>query len=180
MNKVEKYLVASIHNMQGHGLGFGTFGEKVMSEISKNSLITEFDFLSSNEGRVIRGGNVKKHLEKIPYRKMRKKFRKKRIDYIIANYDELGKYHRRFVMDSLYLAKNKIDVIVRNEDIDIELLAKRYQRFHIYYELIHCKDGVILHIEKENYKKNKFRDSFYLLIDSFVDIVNFIGDLFVI
>jgi len=179
MNKIEKVLSDEIKKMQGFVLGFGNLSEKLINNINKNNNINEFVLLSdeytSSTGNAKLKGN-----KKIAYRNIRKKFKNKNVTNIVASYDELGKYHRRFIADSLYLTEQNIYVFIKNEDIDEELVTKRYQRYHQKLEIIECRDGFILHIEKSKYRKNKIRDLFYLIIDCIIDGINFIGDLFVI
>jgi len=178
MNKIEKTLLNSIENMQGYVLGFGNIDDKIIKAINKNNEISEFVLLSDD--CVSDDDTKSKRTKKIPYRRIRKKFKKKNVTNIIASYDELGKYHRRFISDSLFLSKQNIYVFIKNEDIDIELIEKRYKRYHQKMKLIECSDGFLLHIEKIKYRKNVFRDKIYLFIDLVVDGINFIGDLFIV
>jgi len=45
--------------------------------------------------------------------------------------------------------------------------------------MINCKDGTILIIIKKHYKKNKLKDTIYLIIDIIIDELEIIGDLFI-
>lgn len=177
MNKIEKILLDSIKEMNGFILGFGTLDDKVINSIKNNKNIFEFTMLNngSNSGDGKKGKNSKK----LPYRKIRKKFINKNVGHIIAYYDELDKYHRRFISDSLYLANSSIYIYMKNTDIDIDLIVKRYQRYQQHCELVKCRDGFVLKITKNDYKKNIFRDIFYLFIDFILDGINLIGDLFI-
>lgn len=177
MNKLEKVLLDSIKEMNGFVLGFGSLEDKIINAIKKNKNIFEFTLLG-DYGECGSGIKSKKSRE-LPYHKIRNKFKKKNIEHIIAYYEKLGKYHRRFIMDSLYLANKSIDIFIKDKDIDIDLIIKRYQRYQQKCELIECRDGFVLKIIKNNYKKNKFRDIFYLFIDFIVDGINFVGDLFI-
>lgn len=177
MNKIEKVLLDSIKEMQGSILGFGNLSEKVIEMIDKNSNITEFTLLSDKN--LSSDGGKGRSSKRIPYKKICKKFRKKNITNIIASYDELEKYRRRFISDSLYLAKSEIHIFIKNEDIDTDIIKKRYERYRQDCEVITCRDGVILKITKKNYKTNKVRDTWYLFINFLSDGINFIGDLFI-
>lgn len=177
MNKIEKVLLNSIKEMQGNILGFGNLSEKMVASIGKNDNILEFTLLSN--GEPISDGSKGRSSKKLSYRKIRKRFRKKHITNIIASYDELGSYRRRFIADSLYLAEHNINLFVKNEDIDVDTIKKRYERYHQECEVISCTDGVVLKITKKKYKKNKLRDTFCLFINFLGDGINFIGDLFV-
>lgn len=179
MSKIEKILIDSIKKMNGYVLGFGNLDEKTIKEIDKNKNISEFMLLSDN--CINTGGKQKaKRKKHILYKKIRKKFKKKNVTNVIACYDDLKKYRRRFISDSLFLSKENIYVFIKDEDIDEELVERRFKRYHQEVKLIECSDGFVLHIKKIKYRKNKFRDTLYLFLDSISDMVSLIGDLFII
>ena len=178
MDKIDKVLLDSVKNMQGSVLGFGNISQKIIDSIDKNDNILEFTLLSGDSS--VKGGSDRGASKKIPYHKIYKKFRKKNIASIIASYDELEKYKRRFISDSLCLAKQNVVVFVKDNNIDADIIKKRYDRYHQNCEMINCRDGIVLIITKDKYKKNKLRDKFYLFINCIEDVINFIGDLFVV
>ncbi len=179
MNKIEKVLLDSIKRMDGFVLGFGDFSEKITSTIDKLNSITEFTILSGGKISSDGGSGKKTKLKKILYKKIKKKFKNKNVNYIIASYEELEGYKRRFISDSLYLVNKGIYIYVNDEDIDINVIKRRYERYNEIVEIIECRDGFVLHIEKKKYKKNIIRDKFYLVIDAIVDGFNFFGDAIV-
>lgn len=179
MNKIEKVLSDKVRNMKGFVLGFGQIDESLIKEIDKNNNINEFVLLSDANMSSTENSKSKNN-KKLSYHKIQKKFRKKNITNIIAFYDDLKSYRRRFVIDSLFLAKENIYVIIKNEDIDVDLVKNRFKRYHQELEITECRNGYVLQIKKTKYRKNKVRDSLYLLMDFIVDIINLIGDLFVL
>lgn len=179
MNKIEKVLLDKVKTMKGFVLGFGSLDESIIKGINKNNNINEFILLSDTNISSTSDSKSKNN-KKLSYHKIQKKFRKKNVTNIIASYDDLKSYHRRFIVDSLFLAKENIYVIIKNEDIDVDLVSKRFKRYHQELEVIECRNGYVLQIRKTKYRKNKLRDSIYLIIDFFIDILNIIGDLFVI
>jgi len=176
MNKIEKVLLDSIKSMDGFVLGFGDFSDKITSTIDKLNSITEFTVLSGGNMSSGEKCGKKPRLKKILYKKIKKKFKNKNVNYIIASYEELEGYKRRFISDSLNLVNKSIYIYVNDEDIDINVIKRRYERYHETVEIIECRDGFVLHIEKKKYKKNIIRDKFYLIIDAIVDGFNFFGD----
>ena len=179
MNKIEKVLLDSIKNMDGFILGFGSFSDKITSIIDKFDSITEFTTLS--DGKIITDNKdgKKSKTKKVLYKKIRKKFKNKNVNYIIASYEELESYKRRFISDSLYIANKSIYIYVHDKDIDINTIKHRYERLNENVEITECRDGYVLYIEKKNYKKNIIRDKFYLIIDAIVDGFNFFGDMII-
>lgn len=178
MNKIEKVLLDSIKEMHGFILGFGNLDEKIIKSIDKNNKINEFILLSDTYTKST-GKSKSKRTKKIAYRKIRNRFKKKNVTNIIASYEELEKYQRRFISDSLFLAKDNIYLFIKNKDIDADIIKKRYERYHQECEMIPCRDGIIVKITKKNYKANKAKDTLYLCMNFMSDVMNFIGDLFV-
>jgi len=178
MNKKEKVLIENIKEMKGKILGFGNLSDKIIDSINKNNNIEEFVLLSDNYG-LSSGKSRKSKTKKITYRKIRKQFKNKNITNIIASYEKLKKYKRRFISDSLFLSKDKIYIFIKNNEKDIEIIKKRYERYKQEIKMINCKDGTILIIIKKHYKKNKLKDTIYLIIDIIIDELEIIGDLFI-
>lgn len=182
MNKIEKVMLDIVNKMEGCIVGFGSFSDNVKDKINKSDKIYEFLILDNGEIKSKEDSAGSKNKNKyiyISYKKIRKKLRNKNINHIIANYEELGRYHRRFISDSLFLTNKSIYIIVKNDDTDIDLIRKRYERYNEVCEITECRDGIVLHIIKNKYKNNFIRDKFYLTIDTIVDGIILFGDIFV-
>ena len=100
MNKLKNI----IKNLSGNVLGIG-LDEDFTNLIEKNDKIIECNLLNSYTK-----GKFKKSFFKktIRIKKIRKVFKKKRVDYIICNYDEIKDYLNTFVKDSIYFNKGKL------------------------------------------------------------------------
>ena len=116
--------------------------KKIAKDISGNVLTIGLDFptveqvLEQNE-KIVKSYsmnfNGKKRTKKyeqgqkgktISIKKIRKIFKKKRIDYIICNIEDIEQFFRTFIRDSVYINKNKLYIYGNKNNIDLELLEK--------------------------------------------------------
>ena len=163
MNKLKNI----IKNLSGNVLGIG-LEENLASLIEKNDKIIECNLLNSyNKGK------FKKNFfnKTIRIKRIRKIFKKKRVDYVICNYNEIKDYLNTFVKDSIYINKNKIYFY---GDIDHELLKLKYSRYDTKINVISKN---ILEIDVSLAKNNFFKDNYYRFIDFKNRLVEIIGDI---
>lgn len=163
MNKLKTV----IKKLNGNVLGIG-LSEDLTALIEKNSNITECNLLNSYTK-----GKFKKSLfnKTIKIKKIRKVFKKKKIDYIICNYDEISNYLNTFVKDSIYINKGKLYFY---GNIDVDLLKLKYGRYNVEINLI---DKKIIEIDTSSAKNNFFKDNYYRFIDFKNRLVEIIGDI---
>ena len=162
-----KELIKVIKNLDGKVLGIG-LNETLTKEIEENDKIIECNLLNS----YVKGKNKFSLFSKtINIKKIRRKFKKKNIDYIICNYDEICKYFNTFIKDSIYI-NNKTIYYFGN--IDLELLKYRYGR---YKTNINIKNRSLIEIDTSNAKNNFFKDFYYRIIDFKDRMIEIIGDI---
>lgn len=107
----------------------------------------------------------------IKIKKIRKVFKKKKIDYIICNYDEINNYFNTFIKDSIYINKKKIYYF---GNVDIDLLKYKYGRYNTN---IIIKNKNLIEIDVSKAKNNFFKDNYYRLKDFKDKLVELIGDI---
>ena len=155
-----------IKKLSGNVVGFGL--DKTLSDkIEKNSKITECTLLDSYTKKTLGKWFRKKTLH---IKKIRKHFKKKKVDYIICNYEVIYKFLNTFVMDSIYINKNKI--YFYNVD-DYETLEKRYKR----YNTVITRKKDYLEIDNSKAKTKPFKDIYYRLYDTINKCIEVIGDV---
>lgn len=174
MNKIENHLVNIVKKMDGKVLGFEIDSPKVLKQIDSNNNILEFNLLNNCNASIGTGTSRKKE-KTVKYKKIRKKFGKKKYDTILCDYNLIDSYKRRFIADSIYVAKRDIYIIVDKEHLDI--IEARYKRYKVSLDSTECKDGYLVKVELGKEKTHYFRDKFYLFIDYLYDIVDIIGDI---
>ena len=171
---MKKELLSKLKKMKGNLLVIGTFDEKVIKIIEENDNITICNSLQSNDG--VGYEKTKRKGKKVNIKRIRRVFKKKAIDYIICDLNELNKYLHYFIKDSIYLCKKEVifsgDI---NED-DLEVLTNRYNRYNVSLELKKDKTKFLLVIDVSKAKNNRFKDRLYFIKDSFSIFSNFMTD----
>lgn len=162
-----KELKKIIKNLDGNVLGIGLF-EDLIKEIEDNDKIVNCNLLNS----YIKGKKKFSLFNKtIKIKKIRKVFKKKKIDYIICNYDEINNYFNTFIKDSIYINKKKIYYF---GNVDIDLLKYKYGRYNTN---IIIKNKNLIEIDVSKAKNNFFKDNYYRLKDFKDKLVELIGDI---
>ncbi len=162
-----KELKKIIKKLSGNVLGIG-LSEDLIKEIEDNDKIVNCNLLNP----YIKGKKRFNLFNKtIKIKKIRKVFKKKKIDYIICNYDEINNYFGTFVKDSIYINKNKIYYF---GNIDISLLKHKYGRYNTNFIV---KNKNLIEIDISDAKNNFFKDNYYRLIDFKDKLIEIIGDL---
>lgn len=173
MKKINSHLKSYVQKLKGTLLGIGIEEERIIELIDENDDIYMCDLLesailTSEEGKT-------RKLKKIPITKLKKVFRKKRFDYIIANASILKPYFKTFVRDSIYLGQKTIYIYI-NFDYDYERLQVMYKRYNVLVKIEPCKDGQILLIDLSDAKNHQLKNKFYYIIDTIIEMIDKIGD----
>lgn len=164
-----------VKNLSGFVLGVGYLNNSILTEINKNNNI-EVDILSNNSlltDMNMIDSNVSKKGKRVNIKKLRKSFRNKKPDYILCNVDSINKYLKYFIKDSLYITRNKIYIYSDSNETELEDIFKKYKRYHD--DVILEKDLII--INTINYKRNIFKNIWYYIVDSFVNLYEAIGNI---
>lgn len=162
-----KELKKIIKNLGGNVLGIG-LSEDLIKEIENNDKIINCNLLNP----YIKGKKKFSLFNKtIKIKKIRKIFKKKKIDYIICNYDEINNYFNTFVKDSVYINKKKIYYF---GNVDIDLVKYKYGR---YDTNIIIKNKNLVEIDNSKAKNNFLKDNYYRLKDFKDRLIELIGDI---
>ena len=133
---------------------------------------TVLDELDKNE-------KGKKRDKIVSIKKIRKIFKKKRIDYIICNIEDINRFLRTFIRDSVYINKEKLYIYGSKNNIDLELIEKRYNRYNVIINITEYDKDVLVEIDNTKAFNNVLKDMFYNIADILYSIYNAIGDLLI-
>lgn len=160
----------------GNVLGIGV-DEKISEILEQNDLVTNCNLLNSYSKETNKKQTKKKKLKKIRIKKLRKVFKHKKVDFIICNTEEIKKYLKTFIKDSVYINKDMLYLYnIKDEELKQELI-KKYKRYNTIVEEIKDENTTILKIDNKNSKTNIFKDTLYLIIDTLTQLLNIISDL---
>lgn len=171
--KVNNELKKEIKKMNGNVLAIGLSDETLLDTIENNNNILMCDLLNANIKSNIE--NKAKSHKKIYINDIRKKYKNKKIEYIICDIREVDKYLKTFVRDSIYINKKEI-YFYMDKNVDKNKIIKKYKRYNTVIKETNCNDGFIIKINTEQAKNNIFKDKIYYLKDTLEYISDFIGD----
>lgn len=139
------------------------------SKLEQNNNIIQCYMMDSSIGK----GKGKKG-KTIKIKKIGKKFKKKKIDYIICEYEGIKKYLNTFIKDSVYINSNKLYFY---GNVDIDLIKKRYGRYDTDIVIKQYKDNYIVCIDNSKSKNNFIKDLCYRIMDNTNSLIEYIGDI---
>lgn len=164
MNK----LIKIINSFSGNVLCIG-ISEELTDIVYKNNNIINCDILS-NSSKTGKSQIFSKKNNTVNINQIKKKYKKKRIDYIICNYEIIKPYIKKFIKNSVYINKNKLYFY---NNIDSNLIKSKYSRYNT--KIKEYKD--IIEIDNTNSKINILKELFYNIKDTLIFLIEIIGDI---
>lgn len=165
-----------INCVSGNVLAIGV-DNKIIKKLEQNDRIENCNLLDC-EMPITKEKNTKKQKgKKIRIKKIRKIFKKKKVDFIICNINHVKKYLKTFIKDSVYINKDMLYIYdIKDENLQEEL-TKKYKRYNVKIEIIKDENDIILKIDNKKSKTNVFKDFIYLIIDNFFCVIDIISDI---
>ena len=163
MKKIKELL----KNVHGDVLAIG-LSEEEESFLSNNSNITDIATLHNNKNLLKEAKTKIKSKEKnISIKKLRKKFKKNRIDFTICNIDDVSSYLKYIVKDMVFFTKDSIYLYFEKEEALKEKLYEMFHRYQVEIKEEEKENKTYFLIKVNDKKKNKMKDRFYLIKDTF-------------
>ena len=168
---MNKELEQIIKKLDGNLIGIGIKEEKLINLIGKNKKILECNLLDCFDN----DSKEKNKNKKIKIKKLRKKFGKRKTNYMICNFDRVKDIQNKIIYDSIYICNKEIIIYDDNQN-ELENLLRRYNRYSD-IETIKCEDGNIykIYINKNisifNEISNKIKDEIISVIDFISNIL---------
>lgn len=174
MKTIEKYLIKKIRHMSGNVITIGC-SDALLDEINKNNNILNCNVLnnmSRTSGKYTSAGRMKR----INIKKFKRKFKKKKTDYMIVDIQDVLPYAKRFVSSSVYITKGELYIYTNEVNDKVDEMINKYQRFHTKVEKITNEDGCVYKIDCTNGKVKRLQEIKYLWKDTIDNIIDLIGD----
>lgn len=166
--------------INGNVITIGVDYKTVLDELEKNERIVNLYTMQFNgKKRSKRKEKGKKRDKTVSIKKIRKIFKKKRIDYIICNIEDISRFLRTFIRDSVYINKTKLYIYGSKNNVDLELIEKRYNRYNVLVNIVEYDKEVLVEIDNTKAFNNILKDIFYNISDILYSIYNSIGDLLI-
>ncbi len=162
-----------IKTLKGNVIAIG-INDELSGLIFDNKNVIKFYSLDNSKEK----NNSKGRSKIVNIRKLRKKFKKNKNDYLIANINELEKYLKYFIRDSIYITNKKVYLYGKLNSEKLSSLCSKYERYNLNIKLNKYKSYFILEINSK-VKSNFFKDKFYFLIDSIDEIIDLITNILI-
>lgn len=168
---MNEFLIKEIKGMSGYFLSIGSLNDKVQKAILNNDNILTYSFLekttkSFGKKKLI----IRNRSKKVNIKKIRKVFKKKRVDNIICDYNIIDDFTKTFVRDSVYINKGKL--YIYGSKTNLEKIMIKYQRYTKNIILKKVKNNYVLIIDNSKAKNNKIKDIGYWWIDTFNNFID--------
>ena len=175
---MENNLINLVKQMKGITLGIGITSEKIKEAIEKNDNIRTCYLLEEpNSTFNKKRFNFNSKLKKVNIKKIRKVFKKKRIENLICNYKTIKPFLKTFIKDSVYINKGKL--YIYGTENDLEPLIDKYKRYTDKIEIKNKKEEFLIIIDNIETKNNKIKDIGYWWKDTIDNIVDFLTSFLV-
>lgn len=155
---------------------------KLLEYFDSNNKINLYS-IYSNSGKINKFGKTSKKRQtnkgkSINIKRLRRYINKKSVDYLFCNFNEMIKYYKYIVKDSIYLT-NQLIYIYANNDIEKEFILNKYKRYNVVLDITDYKNGYIIKINTVNAKNSRIKDFFYFIKDTFYNLGEMIGNILV-
>ena len=167
-------------SISGNVITIGLDFKTVEDAINKNKNINNLYIMNFNGKKKVKSKEKGRRRGKtVSIKKIRRIFKKKRIDYIICNIEDVSKFLRSFIRNSIYINKNKLYIYGNKDNMDVQILEKRYKRYTSKITITEYGKDILLEIDNDSAYNIWFKDIVYNIIDLFYDIIDFIGNVLV-
>jgi len=164
-----KQIIDAAKNMNGKVVCVGVKDKELLGVLGKNKKADIFTI-----DRIIHKSllfkNKKAYLpdgKKINMKKIKKAFKKKSVDYVICDLNEIYEYFKYFLSNSVIINKKTLYIYGTSRFIDPNVLASRYHRYGATTETVIDGDEFIIIVDNSTSKTNWFKDRGYLIVDTF-------------
>ena len=162
-----------IKDLSGNVFTLGIVDNDLIEAVQNNKNIEQFMMLNINQKIEYKDSPNYKPTKNIKISKIKKKNKKKKIDYSICEISDCKDHFITFINDTIYFNKKIIYYYGDESEFDLNLLIKKYHRYKVKVNLTKFKDGkFILEIDTTKAKTNKIKGLFYKIIDLFWLIVD--------
>ena len=175
---IEKIMERKIKKLQGSVLGIGIQDENMLKAIDKNKKIVFCDLLLSKDIDDNDEEGSSTRFKQIKFKKLKKYYKKNKIDTTIVNFESILPYHRSFIKNSVYITNKNIWLYSKEESEFLSIYIKRFERYNIELKKENKQNEVLYILNLENKKNYRFK-MFYYIYDLLYDIANFISDLLI-
>lgn len=175
MKTVEKKLCGYIKKMDGSLLCIGVKEESLLKSISKSPLLqSQFLNIPTLKEKKF---SFKNNQKMVSAKKLRKKFKKKKTDYMICHTSDIMSIQKQFWKDSIFLIRKKIYFYGKIKELPDDFI-KKYKRYNATIGYEYFDTDYLITIDVCHSYTHVLKDIWYTITDTVVQGYEIVGDLF--
>ena len=175
--KVNLYLEKILQKLCDNVITIGVRDQKLLNVLEENNNIKSCYTLNSESNSESSKSKWSLRRNKvISIKKFRRVFKKKKIDIILCNIEDINPYLKTFIKDSIYICRGSIYYYGKKKDIDITYLKSKYDRYKVTYKEEKLKDGIVFIININNAKTYRIKELWYKIYDGVNSASNLLSD----
>jgi len=172
-----KRLLDDIKTFTGKVTLIAVNDNKIKKNLVKNNKIDIFELNRPERGKLF---SKKRKLKsssgkKVSIKKFRKIFKKKSVDYLVIDLNNVFDYYKYMASNSIYICSKKIYIYGNSDYLTAKDVAKKFRRYTKNIESIQIDNDYLVIVDCTNTKYRYFKEKFYLVIDSFLNIGDMIS-----
>ena len=172
-----KRLISDIKNFEGNVLCISVYDNKVLNAINKNNKINAYELKREEKRKILKGRKRVKmsNGKSVKIKKFRKLFKKKSIEYIIIDINNVFDYFKYMAPNSIYTCNTKVYLYGDSEYLTAKDVTKKFKRYKVDVESIQIENNFLVIVDVTKAKFCRIKELFYIIIDSFIDLGDFIS-----
>lgn len=170
INKID----AITDKIKGSVIVIGLSDESIINKMNNNNSILEIDLLNYR-GKNFEGKGGKQQF--LPFKSFRKRYKKKGVDYIIGDINEVKKNLVRFISDNVYINSKTTYLYGKNSDVNLVKLQRDYETYGAKVHIEYYKDNFFATIDNTKSKENIITFFYHKISDRVHYVMDILGGL---
>ena len=175
MKKITQELSHIVSKIDGKVIYIGEIEEMVLEKLKTNKKIIYCDLLNTGGGGFSKKRGKNKSLNINDFKKF---YKKKKLDYVIGNMNDLKRYLPKFISTSVYICHGYIYLYGENKE-ELDKIKKKYKRYKAVLDIMEYENGYLVKIDVTNSKNNYILDKLYYIYDCLGVLMDKISDLII-
>lgn len=172
-----KRLLDDIKTFKGNVVCISVEDNKIKRMLSKNSDTNIYELNRSQKAKLF---SKRKRLKttngkSVSIKKFRNLFKKKSIEYLIIDLNNVFDYYKYIASNSIYICKKKIYIYGNSDYLSAHLVSKKFNRYKTDIECIQDGNDYLVIIDCKRAKYSYIKEKFYLIIDTLLNIGDMIS-----
>lgn len=172
-----KRLVEDIKKFKGNVVSIGINDDNIQKNLRKNKEISLFELEINTKRKLFsRRKRVKVSEGKsVKIKKFRSAFKKKTIEYVIIDLNNVFDYYKYMASNSIYICKKKIYIYGNSDYVDAKAVEKKFKRYKTKIESLQDDNEYLVIVDVSKAKFSLIKEKFYIIVDTFINLGDMIS-----